>query len=191
MQNKQPVVVKELRTESRVPENEVGPAFYEEGPFWISLIALAVSFLSFRRTGRIAQANIFDKRFGDDLRALSRKLERELKELNAFIYPSDMSVNEQKAELSGVVAKIEDTGHQIVGILRELDHSVEVGGNTWQRDFEAFTADASVIFDGISDLTNTQYALFSLTVKKARDRWQSAIDQMRRRLERAKIKHRS
>lgn len=190
MQNKPQVDTSHAKGEIQVPPviaQAPTPQFYENPASWISLLALWVSYLNFRRTGRIAQATIFDKRFGDDLRSLSRKLERELKELNAFIYPSQKSIDDQKIELQSVRPKIEDVGHQIMGILRELDQARDIEGNDWLAQFERHSLKADEIFSGISGLSNAQDALFSSTVNKAREHWQTAIDQMRRRLEKTKI----
>lgn len=106
-----------------------------------------------------------------------------LTEVNAFIYPAEKTVLEQKKELQEVVSDIEDVSQSILGVLRELDNSQKVKGDKWQSDFESYTAEANAVFDGIQRLANSQDALFSHTVKKARGYWQAAIDNMRGKLD--------
>ena len=165
--------------------------FYEDLSLWVAAVALIVSWLSFRRAGRIDQINRFDKRFGDEIRAATRKLERRLKDLNAFIYPSDKTVAEQKIEISEVLGGIDDANHDVVSLLRELDQSNDVTRNDWRKNFENFSLDASNILERIDSITNDQPPLFSATVKKSKDRWQTGIDLLRKNLERAKYRYKN
>ncbi len=191
MQNKQPEGANNYVAiaEQPAPESSAtdGP-FYEDVSVWISLLALVLSYFGYRRASKLERLNRFESRFGDDLRAHSRTLERQIKNLNAFIYPSDKSVEDQKAELLPIRIKIEDTSLIISGILRELDLSSDVKGESWQKDFDKFSQAALNVLDGIQNLANSQDVLFSGTVKKAHDQWQTAIDQMRRRIEKSTLK---
>lgn len=191
MQNKPPVALTQVETSSSTLQEAPEEPFYEDFSLWVAIVALLVSWLSFRRAGRIDQINRFDKRFGDEIRAATRKLERKLKDLNAFIYPSEKSIAEQKLEIPDILGSIDDANHDVISLLRELDQSEDITRSDWRRNFEEFSIDASNILERVDTITNDQPALFAATIKKSKDRWQTGIDRLRKRLERAKYRYKN
>lgn len=168
--------------------SQTNEPFYSDASLWVAFAALVLSYLSYRKSQKRDRSDKFDKRYGDDIRNLGRKLERQLKELNAYIYPSEKTVSEQQAEIVSSRVAIEESLYSITSILREMDQAQDVSPSDWQSAFEAKTTKAMRMFEQLDNLADSERAVFSARVKKAKDQLQIGIDAMRRKLERAKLK---
>ena len=158
-------------------------------PFWMAVVALALSIISFCRTvlsdrkaSKHKVGQDFENKFGGEIRDRTRNLERSIKTLRAFSFPSGRDLKADINELQEKKIEWFDSVDELLSILREVDQCVDLKEPHWCDAFRAYSDEAEVTINGVSETkVTTDFALNS-NASDAHSKYTSGIVMIRNRL---------